>query len=450
MAIKTWNGGGGNNNWTTGANWGGTAPVANDALVFAGSTRLTPYNDFAAGTSFNSITFASGAGAFTLGGNRVTIGTTAGVKNSGSATQTVDLALTFNNAQTLLQKVAGPLVINGVISGTGGIKANGANPLSLLGANTYTGKTYLVQGDITINSIKNVSGGASSFGAPTTVANGTIDISGFEPVIIYTGAGDDTDRVLHASGGAGKKVTIEHAGSGTLDFTSMPTGAASTKTLIIRGSSTGLIKFTAAIADVGGAVLTLQKEGSVFCELNGNNSYTGPTNINAGKLRCNGNFTGATGAITVASGAVLGGFGNIYATTTIQNGGILSPSMQATRPAATFELDNPVVLNSTSKLEYLLGTASDRVDIVGNLTLDGVIDVTAGTGFAAGTYRIFNYSGTLTNNTLTVGTLPVGYTAVVDVSTPGDVDLIISATSTAKSGERQAFGQARGQENGQT
>ena len=47
--TKLWNGGGGDDNWTTAANWvGGVAPVANDDLVFGGSTRLTPTNDFAA------------------------------------------------------------------------------------------------------------------------------------------------------------------------------------------------------------------------------------------------------------------------------------------------------------------------------------------------------------------------------------------------------------------
>ena len=40
----TWTGGGGDNNWTTAANWGGTAPVAGDDLVFpAGAARLTQH-----------------------------------------------------------------------------------------------------------------------------------------------------------------------------------------------------------------------------------------------------------------------------------------------------------------------------------------------------------------------------------------------------------------------
>jgi hypothetical protein len=40
----TWNGGGADNNWTTAANWGGTAPVADDLLVFSGATRPSNTN----------------------------------------------------------------------------------------------------------------------------------------------------------------------------------------------------------------------------------------------------------------------------------------------------------------------------------------------------------------------------------------------------------------------
>jgi len=62
-----WDGGGADDNWTTAENWTtDTAPVAGDSLVFAGSTRLEPDNDFASGTSFNGIKFKSGAGNFDL------------------------------------------------------------------------------------------------------------------------------------------------------------------------------------------------------------------------------------------------------------------------------------------------------------------------------------------------------------------------------------------------
>src|ERR1700749_212507 len=70
-ATDTWTGAGGDGNRTNPLNWGGTAPVAGDNLVFSGATNLNTTNNFAAGTLFNSITFDGTAGNFRLGGNAV-------------------------------------------------------------------------------------------------------------------------------------------------------------------------------------------------------------------------------------------------------------------------------------------------------------------------------------------------------------------------------------------
>jgi autotransporter-associated beta strand protein len=68
----TWTGNGSDNNWNNASNWSGEVPVsgANTTLVFAGSTRTTPFNDFGNGAfSTGRLEFASGAAAFTLQGD---------------------------------------------------------------------------------------------------------------------------------------------------------------------------------------------------------------------------------------------------------------------------------------------------------------------------------------------------------------------------------------------
>lgn len=449
MPTKIWIGGGANNNMTTGANWqGGSAPVAGDDLQFGGTNRLAPYNNFAADTSFASITFNAGAGAFTISGNRITMAGTI-ANYSLNTVQTIALNMIFNATRSFIGgSYTSTTVVSGIISGAGGLTKGGNLKVVLSGLNTYTGQTTITQGELSINTIKNVGGGASSLGAPTTVGNGRISFGGFDNTLIYTGSGDDTDREIYLQGNNTINHAIQQDGSGTLDFLTTPTGTAETKKLILRGTGNG--KFTAALADFGGFALTVQKDGTGQWEFTGNPSYTGPTNINAGKFRINGNGILATGLITIAGGAILGGFGNVYAATNFQDNAILSPSMQGVYPAVILQLSTHVALSSASKLEWKLGTVSDRVDITGNLTLDGVIDVIAGPGFAAGTYRIFNYSGSLVNNTLTVGIMPVGYFATVSVSTPTDVDLIVTyGAPTGAPGDKFAFGQMRGQDLGQ-
>src|SRR5205809_34241 len=72
-ATRTWTGAGSDTNMNTAANWGGTAPVAGDDLVFpANITNRVVVNNYTAATSFNSITFsgvASSASYYTISGN---------------------------------------------------------------------------------------------------------------------------------------------------------------------------------------------------------------------------------------------------------------------------------------------------------------------------------------------------------------------------------------------
>src|SRR3954469_11573652 len=94
--IQTWNGGGENDNWTNSANWlGGTAPVAGGAPVFGSSLGLPPSNELAALTSFTGIGFSSTAGAFTLGGNAITLSGDITSDSSGQS-HTINLGLVLD------------------------------------------------------------------------------------------------------------------------------------------------------------------------------------------------------------------------------------------------------------------------------------------------------------------------------------------------------------------
>src|SRR5882724_3141902 len=67
--VRFWSGDGTNNNWSVGANLGGTPPSAGDDLIFPSgvSLRLTNTNDYPSNTVFSSITFL-GSG-YSLQGN---------------------------------------------------------------------------------------------------------------------------------------------------------------------------------------------------------------------------------------------------------------------------------------------------------------------------------------------------------------------------------------------
>lgn len=137
--------------WTKKQNWGNnTSIAAGDDLVFAGTTRLTNNNDTSAGTSYNSITFSSSAGAFVLNGNSMTLGVS--ITNNSTSLQTINLDLILSGNRTITT-TSGNITIGGVISGsTFGITKLGAATLTLTNANTYTGTTTVSGGKLTVSS----------------------------------------------------------------------------------------------------------------------------------------------------------------------------------------------------------------------------------------------------------------------------------------------------------
>lgn len=77
------------------------------------------------------------------------------------------------------------------------------------------------------------------------------------------------------------------------------------------------------------------------------------------------------------------------------------------------------------------GGINDLISGVTDLTLDGVLDVSGAGDWTAvvdfTTWRLFDYSGTLTNNGLTLGTMPTlgaGQSFLIDTSTAGQVNLV--------------------------
>lgn len=168
-ATATWNGGGADDNWTNAANWGGVAPSPGDDLVFAGSTRLTPNNDFPADTSFSSITFSAGAGGFALGGNRIAL--TGAIINGGNNQQSINFDIIIAAVQNF-DAASGDLVLRGVISGAGGITKAGVHSLTLTGVNTFTGSMSIDAGRVVVN------GSTAAASAVTVNSGGSLEGNG--------------------------------------------------------------------------------------------------------------------------------------------------------------------------------------------------------------------------------------------------------------------------------
>jgi fibronectin-binding autotransporter adhesin len=208
-------------------------------------------------------------------------------------------------------------------------------------------------------------------------------------------------------------------------------------------SSTDVARLSGVLT--GSAYADLMKTGAGKLELTNANTFGGNTFVQQGTLLANNSSGSATGTGTViVSGGVLGGTGTILGPVTL-----LSGSIAPGASAGTLTISNNLVLNPASTLAFELtgsdhgstvgGGVNDLIDGITNLTLDGTLNVSALDSFASAIagnkWRLLNYSGTLTNNSLDLGSMPTlgaNFAFALDTSTPGQVNLnIVSAVPEA-------------------
>jgi autotransporter-associated beta strand protein len=145
--------------------------------------------------------------------------------------------------------------------------------------------------------------------------------------------------------------------------------------LSLSGTSSNNI-FSGVISGAGSSVSVTKTNTSTWT-LTGTNTYTGLTTVSNGKLVVNGSISSS--AITVQSGATLGGMGTVGALT-VESGGTISPGNSPGiltvngnyNQAGTLSAE----LNGTA-----VGTQYDQVNVTGTVTLSGLLALTVGGGY---------------------------------------------------------------------
>jgi fibronectin-binding autotransporter adhesin len=300
-AQLTWSGGGGDANWSTGTNWAGTAPVSNDALIFAGNTNLITNNDItgltvlvgttpASAIAFTNASNATG-GAFTLAGNTITLGgpinTTA--MTTGTLVDTISLQLDLIANRTITTATNHGLIMSGLVNDTSGTNSAGITKVgvaTLLLSNDSNNFTTLTiqQGSLSATSIE-PSGIVSAIGVGSTITMGNTSTEG---IFTFTGTvapiGNINRAIALANSTIGARInnnstTVPLVFNGTFSA-----AGTSSRTFTLGGTNTGANDFQNILVDPGGGVLTVAKGDAGIWRLSGANTYTGQTNINGGTL----------------------------------------------------------------------------------------------------------------------------------------------------------------------
>jgi fibronectin-binding autotransporter adhesin len=363
-AVKTWDGGGGSANWNTAANWdgagSGAVPAAGDSLVFAGATRVSNSNNFTAGTSFDGISFASGANAFTLGGSSVAL--TSGVTNSSSSLQTITLPIsiaatqTFNTGSAGLTQGATGAGSLGVISGAGGLIKTGSGTLTLNAANTYGGATTISEGRLFLS---NSGGGTLPSSTAVSVASlATFDIG-------------DRSHTVGSISGAGSIV-----------------GNASNNQFTVGGNN-GSTLFSGNIGFVTAG--NLVKNGTGVLTLSGTNTKM-TSQVNNGTLVFQNLAAKPTGTATVAAGGTIGlGVGAVSGDYSAAN---VAALFNTTLTGFTLNASSGVAIDTTAG-NFTQGTALTAARALTKLganalTLSGANTYSGATTVSAGTLVVGN------------------------------------------------------------
>ncbi|MBA4711187.1 MULTISPECIES: autotransporter outer membrane beta-barrel domain-containing protein [Citrobacter] len=342
-------------------------------------------------------------------------------------------ALTFTDTK---DAKIGTLVSDNLTTGTN--IGTGWDSLTLSGSNadvrivenlSLASKTIAVNNGATLRTGDHVEPTSTA----ASIGDYNVTTQGAGSRVIFDTQGDNTAAQIYNGtiSGDGK---FERAAGGTTVFTANnsytgSTTIAQTGTLQLgSGGNTGEVSTESDIIDNGilainrandvllngviSGIGALQQIGGGITRLTGNNTYTGDTTVTNGTLLVNGDQSAARGATTVSGTSTLGGNGIIGGNVLMNDATTISAGDGG---AGTLSINGNLQLGSKTTSAFELGQAytpggklNDLINVTGDLQLDGTLDVTTSSGgnFGPGVYRIYNYGGTLNNQTLELGAVP--------------------------------------------
>jgi len=392
-AVRTWDGGGNDDLWTTPANWvGDVAPSAGDDIVFTGTVRTSPFYDYPTNTIFSSITLTGASGLcadFYLNGSTTILlsGKSDGsaiINEAGTSGSTgyklevnipiylinnisINLTNTTNNSIVFAQTInngGNDIIVNNfgnssnvafinTIVGSGGLILNGPANVLITGNNFFTGGVTLNNGTLRVTSSTALGAANSTFtfnGGALGTYNGSVTLVDYNIILnndIYV---FDLDM---------------------LDFGAGPVTL--TKDINIYVKNPAILSFRGNVSGPYG--ITKYWGGTLY--LAGSNNYSGTTTIAEGEIR----LGSATALGTVGNGTVIdaGGVldlnGQNYTTdepltiNTTAGGAIVNSSTTAASYNGPVTMASDSYINATVGDIYLTSTSNLTGDF--NLTIGG-------------------------------------------------------------------------------
>ena len=361
---------------TGGNTYTGGTTINAGALAIGASNRLPDVGQVTinSGSVFDLGSFGDYVGSLTMNGNATVSGTSSLgqlILTTGLPTNSAVKTLTANGAGNIVTAGIGissshggvggnsdlrfdvvgasdNLTLSGVINdkssdggGTatrGAISKAGQGTLLLLGTNTYTGRTSILEGTVVAANSRALGAGGVFVDTMTTVSAGaTLALQGNISM--------DEHMHIFGSGVGGLGAIRNLSGSNALTATGY-----ALRSDVALGADTGQLTISGAIGQEGGAY-GITKVGTGTLLLSGVNTYSGGTRVNAGSL-------------VIGSGGTLL---NIGTDLTANNGGTITFAGRDVLGLHTHNITMPIVLNDGG----LLQNSGAVFNALGALTLNG-------------------------------------------------------------------------------
>jgi autotransporter-associated beta strand protein len=369
-----------NANWNNNANWIGDFPDAIGADAFFNAKPNADITiTLTAPVTVGTIMIDNPTSS-TITGETITFNdnTAALIEFNGGGNWTISSNIELDSDLTLTGD--SDATIDGVIFDgmATNLTKSGSGKVTLDAANLFTGNVNVTDGTLFLNAVH-----------------------GIEQVSQVNLSGDSILQ-LGTSGTINNLAAVTMAGTSVFDLDGNNenigslAGGPNTQVMLGAGNFLGVgwnntsTTYSGVISGAG----ELIKNGTGTFSLNGDNTYTGPTTINNGRLNVNGSVTSD---VTATSGSTLGGTGTVQSAT-INNGAVVDPGT-ALAPIGTLTVEG----NGVPAFTQLAGSTYE-VDINDGGTVAGVnndlIDLTSAVSTASldGTVSVFDTTGGLGDN----------------------------------------------------
>jgi fibronectin-binding autotransporter adhesin len=321
---------------------------------------------------------------------------------TSDANGTVSANLNFGTAEGVITSTTynasgtnGTLTLSGNIAGSGGVTLNPINGglITLSGANTYTGTTTLLAG--------------------YALFSGTIANTGTTPGIF----GEDTSAIVMNPGGAfafmeataattfNRNLLVVGSGSGEAAFGYGGSGVVTMNgnislqrsLTLYGGSSAALSMVVNGVISGSGSIID---QAATYITLNGNNTFSGGTNIQTSTYTLGSSTAFGTGPVYFSGAGTIQGAGT--SALTIANNLFLSATATLAG-TAPLNFTGTVNLNGSQSVSVTNTAATTFSGVVSNgaltktgagaLTLSGANTYTGSTVISAGSVLVTNTSG---------------------------------------------------------